>query len=269
MLVFPNAKINLGLNIIEKRKDGYHNISSCFYPIKWCDVLEIVESNKLEFSVSGMSIPGKPDQNLCVKAYNLLKKDYQLPNIAIHLHKILPIGAGLGGGSSNATYTLKLLNEFYRLYLDDTILEIYAEQLGSDCPFFIKNKPSIVEGKGEILKPLELDLSGYFIVIVFPGFEIDTKNAYMNITPLKPDLPISTILNDTPIEEWRNTLKNDFEELVFHQYPEIKSIKKMLYDNDALYASMSGSGSSVYGIFHDSVKLNHFDNNHIIWTGRL
>ncbi|MFC2126159.1 4-(cytidine 5'-diphospho)-2-C-methyl-D-erythritol kinase [Bacteroidota bacterium] len=269
MLVFPNAKINLGLNIIEKRNDGFHNLSSCFYPVKWCDVLEIIESRKFEFAVNGINIPGKSDQNLCVKAYNLLKKDYQLPNVAIQLHKILPIGAGLGGGSSDATYTLKLLNELFQLFLDDNILELYAEQLGSDCPFFISNKPVIAEGKGEILKPVEIDLSNYFIVIIFPGIDIDTASAYNHVIPSGPDQSISNILKDIPLKEWKKTLKNDFEKSVFLQFPEIKAIKESLYTIGALFASMSGSGSSVYGIFNKQVGSDQFSKRYNIWTGKL
>ncbi len=187
MVVFPNAKINIALNVIEKRKDGFHDLSSCFYPVNWCDVLEIVESRKFEFRVSGNNVPGIPEQNLCVKAYNLLKKEYQLPNVTIQLHKVLPIGAGLGGGSSDASYMLQSLNELFQLFLGDNILELYAEQIGSDCPFFISNRPVIAEGKGEILKSVDIDLSDYYVAIIYPGIDIDTATAYKRVIPSEPD----------------------------------------------------------------------------------
>jgi len=269
MLVFPNAKINLGLNIVRKRKDGFHDISSCFYPVKWHDVLEIIESPKFEFKTSGRDIPGNPDQNLCIKAYKLLKKDYQLPNVSIHLHKHLPVGAGLGGGSSDATYTLKLLNELFQLFLDEDVLGLYTEQLGSDCSFFLGNKPTMVEGKGEILNPIELNLEGYSIMIIYPGVEIETGSAYQMITPSEPDREISEVLKKVPLQEWNGVLVNDFENAVFKKYPEIQSLKELLINEGALYASMSGSGSSVYGIFEKPIDPEQLKINRLSWTGPL
>ena len=194
MLVFPNAKINLGLNVIEPRTDGFHNISSCFYPIEWHDVIEIVESDKFSFEISGIDIPGNQNDNLCVKAYRLLKKDFQLPEVSIQLHKIIPVGAGLGGGSSDASYVLKVINTLFNLFLSDEILEVYAEQLGSDCPFFIGNKSVIAESKGEELKPIHIDLNNYQIAIIHPGLMIDTATAYKNIRSSQPKISVRKII---------------------------------------------------------------------------
>jgi 4-diphosphocytidyl-2-C-methyl-D-erythritol kinase len=250
MVSFPNAKINLGLNIIEKRVDGYHNLESCFYPVKWQDALEILPSEKLQFSSSGIEIPGKTDENLCVKIYKELSKEFKLPPVRIHLHKNIPIGAGLGGGSSDAAFTIKTLDKLFALNLSDEVMEEYLRPFGSDCAFFIKNKPVFAYGKGDHFEGLGVDLKGMSIVIVYPGIHISTKEAYSGIKPKKSTISIKEIfLMDK--KSWKDHLKNDFEMELFKIHPQLQIIKKALYGLGAFYASMSGSGSSIYGLFED------------------
>lgn len=250
MITFPNAKINLGLNIISKRTDGFHNLESCFLPILWKDALEILpfDNEAVNFTSSGISIPGDPNLNLSVKAYRLLKSDFGLPGVRIHLHKVIPMGAGLGGGSSDAAFTLKTLNSLFRLSLDDEKLASYASRLGSDCPFFIFNRPMLAQGRGEILSPVEVRLQGYHILVVMPEISVATAEAYSWITPSTPKEKLIDILRSPP-EEWKNRLVNDFEAPVNERYPVIGELKQALLDDGAIYASMSGSGASVFGIF--------------------
>ena len=252
MIAFPNAKINIGLNIVEKRTDGFHTIESIFYPIfDLVDVLEIIElkdNSYPQFSSSGIFIPGNPENNLCLKAYNLLKMEYDIPNVAIHLHKVIPIGAGLGGGSSDAAFTLKLLNNLFRLNLSDNILIEYAQKLGSDCAFFIKNKPVFAFGKGDEFEDINLNLSTYKIKIEYPSIHIGTAEAYSGVTPIKSKLKLKEIISQ-PINSWGKLIKNDFEYSIFLNYPEIEQLKLRFYKEGAIYASMTGSGSAVYGIF--------------------
>lgn len=270
MISFPNAKINLGLRVIEKRKDGFHNIESLFYPIQLSDVLEVVESREFSFSVSGLSIPGDDTNNLVFRAYQLLKKDFDLPLISIHLHKIIPTGAGLGGGSSDGAFMLKMLNILFELYLDDAILEMYAAQLGSDCPFFVRNKPMLARGRGEVLDDFALNLDGYSLFLVKPEQGISTQEAYQLISPAVPDMNIQeTIALGSP-ETWRAHLKNDFEEAIFKKLPDYRLIKDTLFEAGALYASMTGSGSAFYGIFKDDPDLNNlFPASYFTWQGLL
>lgn len=272
MIVFANCKINLGLRILRKRADGYHDLETVFYPLPLYDVLEIIQNagngmrdagnnqndSFLQFSNSGFSLNGNPDDNLCIKAYNLLKKDFpKLAGIQMHLHKAIPAGAGLGGGSADAAFTLRLLNEKFNLDLTTDQLISYALQLGSDCPFFIINTPCFATGRGEILEPTAIDLSPYKFIIINPGIHISTANAFSGITPALPTKSVKEIIHQ-PIETWKNELVNDFEETVCSQHPEIGAIKKKLYDGGALYASMSGTGSTVYGIFETTsgMKFN-------------
>ncbi len=269
MIVFPNAKINLGLNITEKRGDGFHTIQSCFLPVQWQDILEIIPAKKTTFKSSGIDIPGKPENNLCLKAYQLLKKDFQLPNVEIYLHKIIPIGAGLGGGSADAAFTLKVLNQLFELYLDDFILEEYAEKIGSDCPFFIKNKPTLALEKGTVFEAINTNLSGKHIVLVYPNIHISTAEAYAGIKPQKPTFSIKDIIENHPITEWENLLKNDFEASIFPNHPQLSKIKNQLYALGASYASMSGSGSTIYGIFGQKPELGSIFPNFMIWEGTL
>lgn len=255
MILFPNAKINIGLNIVSKRVDGYHNLESIFYPIEIKDALEVIEADKLRFSSSGIPIPGNTEENLCLKAYHLLKNDFKdLPSINIHLHKHIPIGAGLGGGSSDASFFIKLLNQKFSLGLKLFQMENYASKLGSDCAFFIQNKPAYATEKGDQLRPVNLDLNDYFIVLVMPEVQVSTVEAYQGICASTSTVPLTELIK-LPIEQWKLCIKNDFEPSVFSKYPSIANIKMQLYEAGALYASMSGSGSSVYGIFQQKIKL--------------
>jgi 4-diphosphocytidyl-2-C-methyl-D-erythritol kinase len=251
MICFPNAKINLGLHVTEKRKDGYHSIETCMVPIPLFDALEmIIETKKTTFESSGIDIPGDSKSNLILKAYQLLQKDFSnLPNVDIHLLKKIPIGAGLGGGSADAAFALKLMNNLFDLILDDFFLEEYAAQLGSDCAFFIENKPQIATGRGEILEPVELDLKGNHLLLINPGIHISTKEAYAGVTPSTPKIKLSEILKDK--SRWKDELVNNFEASVFQNHPEIAAIKEQLYENGAYYAAMSGSGSSVFGLYEE------------------
>ncbi len=260
MIVFPNCKINLGLNITAKRPDGYHDLETLFYPVHLKDVLEIIHADNpkesLQYSSSGIAIHDDIENNLCVKAYNLLKKDFPaLASIKLHLHKAIPMGAGLGGGSADGAFTLKLLSDLFNLNLSTDQLIYYAIVLGSDCPFFIVNKPCYATGRGEILEEIKLDLSPYKIVIVNPGIHINTAAAFSKIKPAIPAKSIKEIIQQ-PIATWRHELKNDFEDVVFEEYTEVSVIKNELYKTGAIYASMSGSGSTVYGIFNQSQTLS-------------
>ena len=262
MITFPNAKINLGLNIIEKRPDGYHNLETIFYPIHLQDALEVTRREKNDapytLHVKGTAIEGKPEDNLVVRAYELLKKDHDIPPVDIHLFKHIPTGAGLGGGSSDAAFMLKLLNEHYNLQLSDNQLEDYAATLGADCAFFIKNTPTYAEGIGNIFSPIELSLKGYRIMIVKPDVFVSTREAFANIRPHRPEYPVREVIR-RPVAEWKDTLINDFEASVFPQYPVIGEIKEELYHQGAIYASMSGSGSSVFGLFAADTTLPEID----------
>lgn len=248
MILFPNCKINLGLNIINKRADGYHNLETCFYPLKWHDVLEIIPSSSLEITSSGINIPGDPNSNLCIKAWNLLAQDFKIEPVKMHLHKIVPIGAGLGGGSSDAAFTIIQLNNLFNLNLSKQKLIEYASQLGSDCAFFIKNEPVFAFEKGDRWDEIKLDLGKYHILVIFPNIHVSTAEAYKNVykrgasNALKHKLLL-------PLNEWRNEIENDFEKSVFSIHPILSSIKQELYSQGAIYASMSGSGSAMFGIF--------------------
>ena len=247
MIVYPNAKINLGLNVLRKREDGYHDISSIFYPVKECvDILEIIKSEEFEFTNSGIEIPD--GENLCEKAWKLLYTDFGIGNVKVHLHKQIAIGAGLGGGSSDASFTLKSLNELFDLNLNNKELEKYALLLGADCPFFIDNTPKLVEGIGEKMTSIDLDLSNYEIRLVNPDIHISTKQAYSGIVPKTPVLSVEKII-ELPIIEWKGKLKNDFEESIFEKHLQLEGIKDELYKQGSIYSSMSGSGSIVFGIF--------------------
>ena len=258
MITYPNAKINLGLNIVEKRPDGYHNLETVFYPINLQDALEVnLLEGEEDFSlkVSGVPIEGEPENNLVVKAYRLLKKDYpEMPGIDIHMYKHIPTGAGLGGGSADGAFMIKLLNDKFKLNLSIEKMEEYAAILGADCAFFIQNKPVFATGIGNIFEPIQLSLKGYYLVLVKPDIFVSTKDAFAHIIPTQPTQSLKEIIR-MPVETWRATMKNDFEDSVFQKFPEIAAIKDKLYDLGAVYASMSGSGSSVYGIFREQVEF--------------
>lgn len=258
MKVNPNAKLNIGLNVIARRPDGYHNLESLFIPCaSLVDELEIIETSKLSVEIfrdgrlMDGSAPGdwNPMKDLTVEAYKLLKKEFDLPPVHIHLDKRIPVGAGLGGGSSDAAFALRLLSEMFDLYLPDTMLEIYAAELGSDCPFFIYNSPMFVTGRGEVLEPFELpELDAYRIEVVFPDISVSTREAYAGIVPAQADIPLRQALA-RPVSQWKDCVFNDFEKTVFAAHPALADVKQSLYDKGAIYASMSGSGSAVFGLF--------------------
>lgn len=270
MISFPNCKINLGLNVIRKRKDGYHDIETVFYPLPLTDILEIVHNDPLktvdaefkiagtEFITTGLPINGASDKNLCEKAYQLLKNDFpKLPPVQIYLHKAIPIGAGLGGGSADGAFTLKLVNEKFQLNLSKEQLLDYALHLGSDCPFFIVNRPCFATGRGEFLQGIDLDLTGYSFIIIYPGIHISTLSAFQQLVPASPVISIKNIIQQ-PVSSWKNELINDFEQSICDQHPELSVIKSKLYDAGAIYASLSGSGSCFYAI----IPKNHFPELH-------
>ncbi|MBC7936441.1 MAG: 4-(cytidine 5'-diphospho)-2-C-methyl-D-erythritol kinase [Rhizobacter sp.] len=253
MVTFPNAKINIGLNILSKRGDGYHNLQTVFHPIQLKDALEIIDApeqaQQLSFSSTGLMINGNDQDNLCIKAYHLLKKDFpEITSVKIHLHKAIPMGAGMGGGSANAAFMLIGLNKKFKLHLSKEQLMSYALLLGSDCPFFIFNETCFATGRGEIMDPIEVDLSPFKILIVNPGIHVNTRMAFSEINIGENNADLKQLIQQ-PIGLWKDTIFNDFENPAFAQYSEIALIKDLLYKNGALYAAMSGSGSTVYGIF--------------------
>lgn len=262
MITFPNAKINLGLNITEKRPDGYHNLETIFYPIPLEDALEVCPrkegEGKYSLSQSGLAIEGDSDKNLVVKAYKLLDEACGLPPADIYLHKHIPSGAGLGGGSADAAFMLKLLNETYNLKLTDDQLEEYAARLGADCAFFVRNRPTYAEGIGNIFSPVELSLAGWQLLLIKPDIFVSTRDAFARICPRRPQRNLKDIIGQ-PVESWKDCMVNDFEESVFPQFPAIGDIKTELYRRGAVYASMSGSGSSVYGLFAPGTPLPDAD----------
>jgi len=257
MITFPNAKLNLGLNILRKRADGYHDLESLFIPYEGLrDVLEILPAKKLEMHLYGITLEGDAMDNLCVKAWNLLHERYDIPPVAIHLWKGIPSGAGLGGGSADASFTLAMLNEIFLLRLQTAELAEMAATLGSDCPFFIYNRPMLASGRGEILSPWrEMDLSGFRIEVVKPEVFVSTREAYAGVHPHLPAMPLEEVLRG-PVGQWRSTLVNDFEESIFPSHPEIAAVKQEFYNRGAIYSAMSGSGSAVFGIFKKEVCAN-------------
>ena len=258
MVGFPNAKINLGLYVTSKRSDGYHNLVSCFYPVDWKEALEVIPSSSFSFSSSGLNVPGDSVSNLVVKAYALMREKYNVPISSIHLHKAIPMGAGLGGGSADAAFTLTLLNQLYQLALTKKELVELSAQLGSDCAFFIYNTPCLATSRGEVLTPIACSLKGYVLLIIHPGIHISTQQAYAGVKPKPIDFNLDELLKETP-EAWRNKLHNQFEEHLFIEFPEVAQIKQKLYDSGAAYASMSGSGSAVYGIFKEGHSLEDIE----------
>ena len=251
MICFPNAKINLGLNIVSKRTDGYHNLETVFYPIGLKDALEIVPvktGEKYRFFQSGIPIQGDAADNLVIKALNLISEEKDIPPIDIHLLKKIPFGAGLGGGSADAAFMLRLLNDTFQLEYTDERLMRLAAKIGADCPFFIKNRPAFATGIGDELEDIDMNLNDYSLVLVKPPVAVPTKEAYAMITPHQPDISLKEIVK-LPVSEWKNAMKNDFEVSVFKKYPEIAVIKNRLYELGAIYAAMSGSGAAVFGVF--------------------
>ena len=288
MLTFPSCKINIGLQLTERRPDGFHNLLSALYPVGWTDVLEIIpmvsgdgkarqfpDNEYITFAASGLPIPGDPApdvgppaRNLCVRAYYRLKADFDLPPVQMHLHKIVPIGAGLGGGSADAAATINLLNEQFNLGLTVAQREDYARELGSDCAFFIQNKPQYCVEKGDVFEAIDLDLKGFHILLVYPNLAISTAEAYAGVTPRHPNVPLRTLL-EAPVEQWRGSVHNDFEDSLFPKYPLLAEIKAQLYDAGAIYASLSGSGSTLYGIFNTPPNSPPPFSRYTVWQGQL
>jgi 4-diphosphocytidyl-2-C-methyl-D-erythritol kinase len=248
MIFFPPAKINLGLKVRYKREDGYHELDTCMVPVPMYDVLEILPGETFSFRQTGLSFEGAETDNLCIRAYSLLSEEYNLPPVYMHLRKIIPMGAGLGGGSSDAAWVLNGLNLLFNLNISTSELERYASFLGSDCPFFIKDTVQLAEGRGEILTPYELSFTGEYIKIVNPGIHIGTAEAYASVS-MTPSGPSLKELLDLPKSEWKSVITNDFEPGTFKRFSEIEKIKQQLYDEGAFFALMSGSGSTVYGLF--------------------
>ena len=262
MVVFPNAKINLGLNVVSRRSDGYHNISSVFYPVPVCDALEVqalpahIQSD--DFQLSGVEIPGHSHDNLCLKALQVMRGQFHIPPLGIHLHKAIPTGAGLGGGSADAGFLLSALNAYFGLGLSGAPLRQMSLELGSDCAFFIENKPAYVTGRGEEIEIIEPVLKGKTIVVIFSNIHVATANAYSRIKIKPVAVDVKDVVLHKPIDVWRDFLTNDFEGVVFEEYPELKTVKENLYRAGALYASMTGSGSAVYGIFDFAPNLSAY-----------
>ena len=250
MISFPNAKINLGLQITEKRPDGFHNLETVFFPVGWSDVLEFAVSDEFRFTSSGIPISGDPESNLVVKAYRLFKQEFDLPNLKIHLHKNIPFGAGLGGGSSDAAFMLKMLNKTFELNVSEDRMIEFANRLGSDCPFFIVNKAVYATGKGEIMNIINLTINSMFVVLVKSPVEVSTAKAFQFIVPKKSMNFLPELFN-LPVHDWKDNIVNQFESSVFQHYPEIERVKTTLYELGAVYASMSGSGSCVFGLFDE------------------
>lgn len=252
MICFPNAKINIGLNIVEKRTDGFHNLETLFYPIPLSDALEITPAERTTLTLLGIPIPDAIETNLIMKAFKMIKADFDLPELSIYLHKNIPLGAGLGGGSSDAAFMIRLLNDAFSLNMTYEVMENYASKLGSDCTFFIRNQPAFATHKGEVLQAIELNLDSYFLVIVKPPIHIATREAYGAILPKMPELSINELIKNN-IETWKTTIYNDFESVIVPKFPILKAIKAFLYQQGAIYAAMSGSGSALYGIFPQGV----------------
>lgn len=248
MIHFANAKINLGLQVVEKLPNGYHRLETVFCPVPLYDVVEVNEARETNLIITGMDVPGSLDNNLCMKAYQLLKKDFDLPPVEIHLHKVIPMGAGLGGGSSDAAGVLKLLNVKFDLGLSLEALEDYAAQLGADCAFFIQNKPVYATGIGNIFSPLELDLTEYHLLLIYPSISVSTREAYQQVQ-VNPEGRALKEAIKAPVDQWKSSIYNDFEPGILALYPQLAVLKEAFYTAGALYAAMSGSGSALFGIF--------------------
>lgn len=272
MIRFPNAKINIGLHILRKREDGYHDLNAFFVPIKWNDVLEIIPSTDgiFNFKQSGISLDCPIDQNLCVKAYELLRSKYEIPSVHMQLLKNLPFGAGMGGGSSDASSVLLLLNQLFKLNIEDSELHKMALTLGADCPFFIYNKPSFVSGIGDEIQVLEKKIlrKSYKLILLKPKVHISTAEAYKGVYISGDAFSIQTLM-ESELEDWKHFLRNDFEEHLFRTYPLLKELKVQLYNQGALYASMTGSGSALYGIFNNNTPIDRALFPDFVWEGQL
>lgn len=273
MICFPNAKINIGLRVTGKRSDGYHDIESILYPIGLTDILEIseqekVSGNSISLDTTGIKIDSPPKENLVFRTAELLRKEYSIPPLSIHLHKLIPTGSGLGGGSSDAAFLLRLLNKKFNIGIgEEKMLEI-ASVLGSDCPFFLNNTSAFISGRGENIQPISLNLCQFYLVVVCPDIHIDTGLAYSQITPSKPELSLQKLIK-YPVSQWKENIYNDFEKPVFSKYPSIKKIKEKLYRMGAIYSSLTGSGSAVYGLFDKVIETDGQFGHYFVWQEEL
>jgi 4-diphosphocytidyl-2-C-methyl-D-erythritol kinase len=270
MVIFPKAKINIGLRIIEKRSDGFHNLQTIFYPVCLCDAIEFVVPEKhIEndiLTVTGIMREQDPSNNLVIRAINKIREIAHIPFLRVHLHKAIPLGAGLGGGSSDAASLLRALNRYFNLEISTDSLKEIALELGSDCPFFIDCVPSFAEGRGEILTPVKPLTEDLYLLMVNPGINVSTREAYSSCVPRKPDSDLREIYSQK-VSEWKNLIINDFEGPVFRKYPEIGALKNRMEDMGAIYSSMSGSGSTVYGIFSHTPEIHPSLQSQIIYSG--
>jgi 4-diphosphocytidyl-2-C-methyl-D-erythritol kinase len=259
MLAFPNCKINLGLNVIEKRPDGFHTINTIFYPVNWCDALEVIENQSAEgftLSTSGLPVEGDIKNNIIFKAWQILSQQKKIPSVNVHLHKNIPMGAGLGGGSSDAAFFIDLLDKKFNLELSEHQKHSTASELGSDCAFFLNNKAVFAAGRGNEFSPVTVDLGKYYILLVYPGIHSNTREAFEGLTPQKPAHDLKNSIETLPVNEWKHFLVNDFDNTIIKKYPAVGDLKKRMYELGAIYASMSGSGSAVYGLFEEKPALN-------------
>jgi len=272
MISFPKAKINFGLSILEKRPDGFHDIETIFYPIPLSDALEFVvlpgKGKEDELVITGINIRTRPEKNLVIRAVKRLRTGYPVPPLKIHLHKAIPAGAGLGGGSSDAARILRSINKCFRFAITETDLKNIALELGSDCPFFLNPVPSLGTGRGEVLKPVAPMLEGYHVVLLNPGILISTKEAYHNCRPAQRE-PGLEQLASSPASSWKKLIVNDFEDFVFKVYPQVEELKRTLYRSGAVYSSMTGSGSTVYGIYQDKPKITPKMKDYLVYEGIL
>jgi 4-diphosphocytidyl-2-C-methyl-D-erythritol kinase len=272
MVLFPNAKINIGLNILQKRVDGYHDIETLFYPIGLKDALEYVENggNGVNLTVSGLNLDIEPGQNIVLKAYRMLQAECLLPGLNIHLHKVIPSGAGLGGGSSDAAFFIKSLNDHFELNLSSERLKSLAGRLGADCAFFLENRPAFASGTGDRLSPADISLKGYFLLLIKPPFGVDTKTAYAGVVPESYPYNFKELIGGA-MNLWKDKVKNDFEPTLFRKFPELAALKNKLSEMGPAYLSMSGSGSSVYAIFEKAPEVipNDFSPGSFIWKEEL
>lgn len=268
MIVFPNGKINLGLSVLNKREDGFHNIESIVYPAPIYDVLEFQPSKLFSIEVSGLVVPGEINENILFNSWNFLHQKHHVPPVEIKILKNIPLGSGLGGGSSDAAFLLKTLNNYYKLNLTSDNLKSYAASIGSDCPFFIENKASIIRGRGEDVEQIDLSLKGLYIIIVMPDVQISTKEAFQYIEKGKQKVNLKDIVTK-PIEQWQDLLLNDFEGITFEKYPALKKIKDRLIGEGAVYSSLTGSGSAVFGIFKQAANMNKYFPDYKIQNGVL
>ncbi len=248
MILFPSAKINLGLRVTAKRTDGFHNIESVFYPVPLYDVVEFGEALKFKLTLFGKPVPGKVSENILNKTWKLLHRHFHIPPVEICLLKNIPAGSGLGGGSADASFFMKGLNDFFQLKITDKKLMALATQLGSDCPFFIQNTPAFVTGTGEVVQPCNLNLSGLYLVLVIPRLHLSTDTLFQRVVPEVSEISVQEMVNQ-PVRKWQHLLTNDFEKIVFRDHPVLAKTKEELISQGALYASMTGTGSTLYGLF--------------------